>query len=317
MSEKSEKDPWPSKKELETSLRKAFGYHVYIRSLKKLEGGMVNTVFLAQLHCDPGDVILKVSPNPKAFHQEAKILQWLKKQTSFPVPDVYAVVNRDEESPMSMIVLEKLPGMHLGQARQYIESIKGLEEEIAETLAELHQHTRSWFGSLIDGEHHPTWALAFKDLVEFELNQEIVKERLGENLQARCREILKQSDTMLNHQIKPHLIHGDIWAGNIMVHQEKETMNWKLSGFIDCHCHYADPEFELAYIMVFQTLGEDFFHRYQELHEINPGFLQRRHLYDLRTMLVHVRHFPDFHYLDMTKQLVQRLEKTLGVISCT
>ena len=65
-----------------------------------------------------------------------------------------------------------------------------------------------------------------------------------------------------------------------------------ITGFLDPAIYYGHPEIELAFITLFNTFGEAFFHRYHALRPIAPGFFeQRRDLYNLYPLLVHVRLF--------------------------
>jgi fructosamine-3-kinase len=82
------------------------------------------------------------------------------------------------------------------------------------------------------------------------------------------------------------LIHGDIWTTNVLAHQDKIT------AFIDPAIYYAHAEMELAYITLFNTFGTAFFQQYHALRPIEPGFFEeRRDIYNLYPLLVHVRLF--------------------------
>ncbi|MDP7468821.1 MAG: fructosamine kinase family protein, partial [Alphaproteobacteria bacterium] len=84
----------------------------------------------------------------------------------------------------------------------------------------------------------------------------------------------------------PSLIHGDMWGGNVLSGQGR------IAGFVDPAIYYADPEIELAFSTMFSTFGEAFFRRYGELRPLAPGFFEeRRDIYNLYPLLVHVRLF--------------------------
>lgn len=84
----------------------------------------------------------------------------------------------------------------------------------------------------------------------------------------------------------PSLIYGDMWGGNIL------ALNGKIAGFVDPAIYYAHPEIELAFSTLFGTFGQAFFDAYQELRPIEPGFFsERRDIYNLYPLLVHVRLF--------------------------
>ena len=77
-----------------------------------------------------------------------------------------------------------------------------------------------------------------------------------------------------------------MWAGNVLVNQGRVT------GFVDPAIYFGDPEVELAFSTLFGTFGDSFFARYGELRPLKPGFFEeRRDLYNLYPLLVHVRLF--------------------------
>jgi protein-ribulosamine 3-kinase len=104
------------------------------------------------------------------------------------------------------------------------------------------------------------------------------------------------TETALQNQGVPVLIHGDIWDGNVIVHQEKGR--WRLSGIVDPGLHYADVEEELAYLEVFNSRRTAFFKDYTAYRTLRPGYPQRRMFYWLHTALVHVWLFGDAFYCE-------------------
>ena len=82
------------------------------------------------------------------------------------------------------------------------------------------------------------------------------------------------------------LIHGDVWTTNVLARAGRIT------AFLDPAIYYADPEIELAFIGLFGTFGRAFHEAYHSLRPIAPGFFEeRRDLYNLYPLLVHVRLF--------------------------
>jgi fructosamine-3-kinase len=66
----------------------------------------------------------------------------------------------------------------------------------------------------------------------------------------------------------------------------------RITAFLDPAIYHADPEMELAFISFFNSFGDSFFERYQEIRAIKPGsFEMRRDLYHLYPLLVHAYFF--------------------------
>jgi fructosamine-3-kinase len=102
----------------------------------------------------------------------------------------------------------------------------------------------------------------------------------------RLETLAGRLDRWIAEPAHPSLLHGDLWTGNILVNRGRVV------GFIDPALYYGDAEIELAFGTLFGTFGRPFFERYGELRPLNPGFFEeRRDLYNLYPLLVHVRLF--------------------------
>jgi fructosamine-3-kinase len=80
----------------------------------------------------------------------------------------------------------------------------------------------------------------------------------------------------------PALLHGDLWGGNILVN------DGKLAALIDPACYHGDREVDLAMLALFGEPPPSFWESYGEL---EPGWEERRALYQLFPALVHLRLF--------------------------
>ncbi|HVF00492.1 MAG TPA: fructosamine kinase family protein, partial [Rubrobacteraceae bacterium] len=70
--------------------------------------------------------------------------------------------------------------------------------------------------------------------------------------------------------------------------------------------YYADPEMEIAFISLFNSFGDTFLKRYEEIRGIRPGFFEaRRDLYNLYPLLVHVYFFGG-GYLNSVRNTLSR-----------
>jgi fructosamine-3-kinase len=80
----------------------------------------------------------------------------------------------------------------------------------------------------------------------------------------------------------------------------------RITGFVDPAIYYADPEIELAFITLFNTFGTTFFDRYGEIRPLDAGFWrERRQLYNLYPLLVHVHLFGGDYVLSVDRTLRQ------------
>ncbi len=170
------------------------------------------------------------------------------------------------------------------------------QRHLADIMATLHDQPRDGFGyaydTVIGGLHQPNplsdrWLPFLAEHRFLSMATEAhTAGRLPKGLLGRVERLCGRLDRWLTEPAHPSLIHGDLWGGNILV------AGGRITGLIDPALYHADPEIELAFGTLFGTLSDAFFRRYQERRPIAPGFFEeRRELYNLYPLLVHVRLF--------------------------
>lgn len=98
----------------------------------------------------------------------------------------------------------------------------------------------------------------------------------------RVDRLVPRLSELLPKSPPPSLLHGDLWSGNILVN------GGKLAALIDPACYHGDSEVDLAMLALFGEPPPDFWASYGEL---EPGWDERRPLYQLFPALVHLRLF--------------------------
>lgn len=92
--------------------------------------------------------------------------------------------------------------------------------------------------------------------------------------------------SLLPDRPEASLLHGDLWAGNILIDGDKTA------GIIDPAISYGHREMDLAFIRLMGGLDPHFFEAYHSANPIEPGFDDERcSIYQLWPLLVHVRLF--------------------------
>ncbi|MBL4748060.1 MAG: fructosamine kinase family protein [Magnetovibrio sp.] len=259
----------------------------------RLSGGCVGDVY--QVSFPDGRVwVAKIGAPGSGLTIESDMLTYLAQYSDLPVPKVHFA----DESLLLMDRLENRGDLDAAAQRHG-----------ATMLADLHSLTTSnGFGfahaTVIGGLHQPNaWTVSW---IDFFRDQRLLymsgeAERAGQlptSLRIRIENFAAHLDRWLTEPDQPALLHGDLWTGNIL------CANGRITGFIDPAIYYGDPEIELAFSTLFDTFGASFFDRYQDLHPLNPGFFEeRRALYNIYPLLVHVRLFGGAY--------VQSVERTL------
>ena len=249
-------------------------------SAHPLGGGCIGEVYRAEVS-DGSAVVAKVDRTGEAnLGREAYMLRYLREKSELPVPEVYY-------SSKNLLLMEFVEG---GGA------FSRAEGHAAELLAKLHGITADAYGherdTLIGSLSQPnpwtsSWAEFFREQ-RLLYAARVAREagRLPAVLHRRVEELAGRLDEIIGEPGPPSLIHGDVWSGNVL------AVGDRISAFLDPAIYHADPEMELAYINLFKSFGPRFFERYGELREISPGFFEeRRHLYALYPLLVHVFYF--------------------------
>lgn len=96
------------------------------------------------------------------------------------------------------------------------------------------------------------------------------------------------------------LLHGDLWSGNWSADSEGNPVIY------DPACYYGDHEADLAMMELFGSPGERFFAAYREHFPIDPGYAQRRDLYNLYHLLNHANLFGG-GYAAQAQDVIDRL----------
>ena len=252
-----------------------------ITDIAPLSGGCIGQVYRVVLQ-DGQRLVAKIDTgaDPR-LGIEAYMLRYLTKHSAIPVPDV---VYSDDR----LLIMSFLPGDSRFSAKA--------QEHAAELLAALHEQTAPAFGleqdTLIGGLHQPNpWTESWLDFFRehrllYMANEGVRIGRLPESVQSRLQKFAGHLDKWLAEPKRPSLIHGDVWTTNVL------AVGGKITGFVDPAIYYAHPEIELAFTTLFGTFGEPFFARYQEIRPLPPGFFEeRRDIYNLYPLLVHVRLF--------------------------
>jgi fructosamine-3-kinase len=278
--------------------------------IRPLEGGLVNTVFQLEFDRPPHRAVVKLrGSDGDTFAAEARALEYLRAETACPVPEVYLQDSSARLIPHAFLLIEHVPGVCLKGLDLEPTVRADIDAQLAEVLGELHNHKGTRWGGVDTDEGSRTWVDLFVARLVEACAHPAVAERLAPDVLARLDEAIDLARPALRESGTPTLVHGDVWDGNLMVHLEDGR--WRLTGLLDPDLQFADVEFELAYLEVFDVPREAFFAAYADHQTLRPGYEQRRLFYWLHTALVHVALFGDEffgHFTARTAEGIGRLE---------
>lgn len=114
---------------------------------------------------------------------------------------------------------------------------------------------------------------------------------------ARVEMLVRRLGDLIPAEPPPALLHGDLWAGNILVE------GGRLAAFIDPACYHGHAEVDLAMLCLFSAPPEEFWTAYGARDE---GWEARLPIYQLFPALVHLRLF-GAAYVPMVERLLRAI----------
>lgn len=135
-----------------------------------------------------------------------------------------------------------------------------------------------------------TWTESWVDFfaehrLRYQLDLAARKGLVNSSMRTLADAVLLRLPNMLPQPRYPSLLHGDLWSGNIM-----PAANDKLV-MIDPAVYLGHYEADLAMMELFGSPGSGFFDAYQQIVPIEPGYEDRRELYNLYHLLNHLNIF--------------------------
>lgn len=115
----------------------------------------------------------------------------------------------------------------------------------------------------------------------------------------RIDRLLDHLDRYLPEPDAPSLLHGDLWAGNHMADETGEIM------LIDPAVYVGHAEADIAMTELFGGYRSEFYDAYRESGLMQPGYGERRDLYNLYHLLNHLNLFGG-GYLGSVRSILRR-----------
>ena len=133
---------------------------------------------------------------------------------------------------------------------------------------------------------HKHWPQFFAEQrIGWQLSLLEEKDRLDEtwNIDEIVDVVMRQ---LHGHQPPPSLLHGDLWRGNTGFTEEGPLL-------FDPSCYFGDREADLAMTELFGPFPAPFYQGYQSVWPLEPGYVERRDIYNLYHRLNHLNLFGD------------------------
>ena len=272
--------------------------------IEPLHGGMVNRVEKWTTNGKPAAIVVKLSDTPdnQDFYTEYKSLAWYRQNTSFPVPCPFACISGTDFDG-TCLLMECAKGRNLSGARITGRGMEHFQRELARILIELHRHRRDSYDSALESGGTKRWLEIFGPQIESNFADS--RGQLGPSCCEIVERLLSHLEKWLPEYNQPTLVHGDIWATNIMI-DDTDPDKPIITAFLDVNAQYTEVEYELAYLRVFSTADDVFFGQYCKAHPLRKGFDERCLVYWLNTMMLHVAAFGS-GYVSSCENIARRI----------
>ena len=259
-----------------------------VSRVEPLGGGCIANA--SRLKLAGGDVFfLKWSEGEagETFASEAESLRALRRSTGvLRVPEVVAEREAGEETP-AFLVLEFIepgaPGADFWDV-------------FGQGLAELHRAESGYFGFPIDNfigrlpQINRRGASSWPEF--FSINrlapQVDMSRRAGswrQSWDAPLSRLEQRLGEILPAQPESSTLHGDLWSGNFMVDHAGRP------AIFDPATYFGDRETDLAMTELFGGFDRRFYDAYRAARPLQPGYDDRRDIYQLYHLINHLNHF--------------------------
>ncbi len=173
-----------------------------------------------------------------------------------------ASINQMQQLGQGLASLHKIPQQHFGFKRDnYI----GLSKQKNES-------SENW------GEFFVEYRLAYQVNL---ITDQVIKNRFEQSLKNSQHKLI---DFLNLNSNPPSLVHGDLWSGNVLFDKSNVWL-------IDPAVYYADREVDVAMTEMFGGFSQDFYQAYNEIQPLNPGYQQKKIIYNLYHYLNHYNLF--------------------------
>lgn len=290
---------------LNGAIQSLFGGSVRIESRQRISGGDINEAY--GLFLSDGSTIFMKSNQGKReafFAAEAAGLLAIAQTNTIGTPQVLCIGTEESGGGYAFLLLE------------FVKEGKKLSDYwtvFGHELAAMHKADTS--GLVINGKYgfpgdnyigerdqvntaKQSWISFFRDCrlrPQFQSAAsyfDVAGQKKIEGLLERLKDILVEPE-------HPSLLHGDLWSGNFITGSDGKA--W----IIDPAASVGHAEADLAMTELFGGFSPVFYQAYREAFPIQPGYEQRRDIYNLYHLLNHLNMFGS-GYLPSVRRIVEK-----------
>ncbi|WAA11005.1 fructosamine kinase family protein [Fervidibacillus albus] len=262
---------------------------------RRVYGGDINDTYYVRTAQGEYFVKYRASIPPHFFSLEKLGLETIRSTNTISVPSCFGVKETENDGffVMEWISGEKtkdtpiLLGNQVAQMHQTIGPAFGFEQN---NYIGMIVQKNGWFSN---------WIEYFRDNRLLPQITAVEKANLIPiELRKKADELLENLDRWIPNDVSPSLLHGDLWGGNWIAGKNG------IPYLIDPAVFYGHFEFELAFTELFGGFPSTFYASYNEINPIPSDYEERKPLYQLFYLLVHLNLFGQTYY-EPVKQVIE------------
>ena len=251
---------------------------------RPVAGGDINNSFYVRTNEQEYFVKSNENVPPSFFEVEARGLETIRQTNTINVPKVYYY---DTDSTDTMyFIMEWIEGERTEQTGEVLGS-QLAKMHIARSQPYYGLDFTSFVGTLTqENAWYENWTDYYRE------KRLLPQLELGKKKGYITRKRLRNLEYIMNHlekyiPVNPRvsLLHGDLWAGNWMAGPSGTPY------LIDPSIVYGDHVFELAMTELFGGFPREFYDAYQEILPLPDDYEDRKPIYQLFYLLVHLNLF--------------------------
>ncbi len=290
---------------IESALTSLFGDGVTIKQTDRLSGGDINEAYALTLS-DNSRIFMKSNTKANAgfFTAEAHGLNVIAQTNTIQTPRILCSGCSEDGRGYAFLLLEFIDRKR---------PISNYWETFAHQLAAMHKapaadfvpqgkfgfYQNNYIGAGAQcNTPHEKWIPFFRDC-RLEPQFETASSYFDTAELAEITRLLDNLEDYLVEPEHPSLLHGDLWSGNFL------TGNDGKAWLIDPAAYVGHAEADIAMTELFGGFSPDFYAAYEESAPMQPGYPQRRDLYNLYHLLNHLNLFGGA-YLSSVKRIIKK-----------
>mgnify|MGYP001404324685 CR=1 FL=1 len=266
------------------------------QTIQSLSGGSISAAYL--LKWNKGAYFLKANTNSdalKMFRAEQKGLQAIELTATIAVPKMHHVGLYNNKAYLLMDYVESKPANTIDY------------KTFGTQLAKLHLNYKDKFGFTSNNfigslpqsnTQHSDWtSFYWHERIEPQLRM------AKQNKLLKAHEIISEKsaidvfDELLGKDVKPSVLHGDLWAGNYLIATDGTPY------LIDPATYWGHSMVDIAMSKLFGGFGNEFYSAYHEIIPKKGNYNAQIDLYQLYFLLVHLNLFGRSYYKSVSSIL--------------